>query len=205
MGDETGRVREIFDKLAPKYDRTMARWDRILFPGGRQWLCAQASGDVLEVGVGTGRNLSHYAPGVRLTAIDVSPRMLDLARQRMAQVGLLADLRVGDAQALEFPDESFDTVLFGLCLCSIPDDRAAVAEAERVLRPGGRVALVEHVRSPVAPVRAIQRLLDPLAVRFGGDHLTREPLEHLRDLGLAIEVIRRSRWGIVEWAVARRP
>jgi ubiquinone/menaquinone biosynthesis C-methylase UbiE len=72
--DETLRVRDIFDKFAPKYDRSMQRWERILFVGGREWLGAQASGDVLEVGVGTGRNLPHFSPTVRLTAIDISPR-----------------------------------------------------------------------------------------------------------------------------------
>ena len=70
--DETRRVQEIFDKITPKYDRTMSRWDRILFREGREWLCAQASGDVLEVGVGIGRSLGHYEPGIRLTGIDVA-------------------------------------------------------------------------------------------------------------------------------------
>jgi ubiquinone/menaquinone biosynthesis C-methylase UbiE len=75
-------------------------------------------------------------------------------------------LLLGDAQALEFPDASFDTVVITLALCTIPDDRAAVREARRVLRAGGRLILLEHVRSPVTPVRAVQRLLDPVMVRL---------------------------------------
>jgi ubiquinone/menaquinone biosynthesis C-methylase UbiE len=202
--DETHRVRDIFDRLAPRYDRSIRRWERILFAGGREWLGAQASGDVLEVGVGTGRNLPHYPPDVRLTAIDVSPQMLALARRRAAAIDRDVDLRLGDAQALEFPDESFDTVVFGLCLCSIPDERRAVAEARRVLRGGGRIALLEHVRSPRMVIRAGQRLLEPLAVRFGGDHLLREPETVLRAAGFEIEHLERSRWGIVDRAVARK-
>jgi ubiquinone/menaquinone biosynthesis C-methylase UbiE len=202
--DETDRVRGIFDELAPSYDRVMDWGDRILFRGGREWLARQASGEVLEVGVGTGRTIPSFPRSIRLTGIDISPRMLDRAKHRAATLGLGVDLRVGDAQALEFPDDSFDTVLFSLALCSIPDDRRAIAEASRVLRPGGRVALLEHVRSLNASVRAVQRLLDPLAVRFQGDHLLREPADLLKAEGLVLEDLRRSRWGIVERVVAHK-
>lgn len=202
--DETDRVRAIFDEFAPKYDRVMDWADRILFSGGREWLTAQASGEVLEIGVGTGRSLPLFSPSVRLTAIDISPRMLDGAKHRAAALGLTVDLRVGDAQAIEFPDNSFDTILVGLTVCSIPDDRRALAEARRVLRPGGRIALLEHVRSPNTWVRAVQRFLNPLAVRLQGDHLLREPLDLLEAEGLVVEDLRRSRWGIVERVVARK-
>jgi ubiquinone/menaquinone biosynthesis C-methylase UbiE len=202
--DETDRVRAIFDELAPRYDRVMDWGDRILFGGGREWLAAQASGEVLEIGVGTGRSLPLFPPNIRVTGIDISPRMLDRAKHRAATLGLGVDLRVGDAQAMEFADGSFDTVLFGLALCSIPDDRRAIAEARRVLRPGGRVALLEHVRSPNAWVRAVQRFLNPLAVRFQGDHLLREPADLLEAEELVVEDLRRSRWGIVERVVAHK-
>ena len=91
-----------------------------------------------------------------------------------------------------------------LALCTIPDDRAAVAEARRVLRPGGRLLLLEHVRSPRRTIRAVQRLLDPLAVRFEGDHIAREPLEHLSAEGFAIDELERSKLGIVERVAAHK-
>ena len=109
-----------------------------------------------------------------------------------------------DAQALPFPDEAFDTVVMTLLLCTIPDDHEAVAEASRVLRPCGRLLLLEHVRSPVMPVRAVQRALHPLSVRFQADHLLREPLDHLEDAGLEVERLERSKWGIVERLSARK-
>jgi ubiquinone/menaquinone biosynthesis C-methylase UbiE len=115
------------------------------------------------------------------------------------------DLRLGDAQALEFPDERFDTVVITLALCTIPDHRQAVREAHRVLRRGGRLLLLEHVRSPKLPVRAVQRLLDPLAVRFAADHLVREPLDHLNAAGFELERVERSKWGIVERVIAHKP
>jgi ubiquinone/menaquinone biosynthesis C-methylase UbiE len=142
---------------------------------------------------------------VRLTGIELSPAMLEIAQARARELGRAADLRLGDAQALDFPDESFDTVVCTLSLCTIPDDRAAVTEVRRVLRAGGRFLLLEHVRSPLLPVRVGQRLLDPLFVRFEGDHLLREPLEHLGAEGFAIERLERSKGGIVERVTARKP
>lgn len=202
---QTDAVRRHYDRSSPGYDRKIGIFERVLFGGGREWVCAQARGDVLEIAAGTGRNLEHYPDDVRLTAIELSPAMLEIARDRARAVRREADLRVGDAQALEFPDESFDMVVTTLSLCTIPDDRAAVAEVKRVLRPGGRFVFMEHVRSPRASVRAGQRLLEPLMLRFEHDHLLREPLEHAQAEGLVIERVERSKLGIVERGVARKP
>jgi len=202
---ETERARRIWEKLAPRYDRVIRIPEKLLFSGGREWACSQAKGEVLEIAVGTGRNFEHYPPDVRLTGIDLSPSMLDRARRRAQELGRAADLRTGDAQALDFPDARFDTVVCTLSLCSIPDDRKAVTEVKRVLRPGGRFLLMEHVGSPVGAVRVIQRVLDPVAVRLEGDHLVREPLVHLRAEGFEIEQLERLKWRIVERMVARKP
>ncbi|HEY3946684.1 MAG TPA: class I SAM-dependent methyltransferase [Solirubrobacteraceae bacterium] len=201
----TGRVRHFYDRTASKYDRQIELFERMLFGDGREWVCSQAVGDVLEIAIGTGRNLRYYRDEVRVTGIELSPEMLELARRKAAAIGREADLRVGDAQALEFPDESFDTVICTLSLCTIPCDRAAVREVGRVLRPGGRLVLLEHVRSPVRAVRVGQRLLEPLFLRFEHDHLTRDPLDYLEAEGLEIETVSRLKWGMVERAVARKP
>lgn len=202
---ETERVRRLQDKAAPKYDRTMGRWEKVLFSGGREWVCSQARGDVLEIAIGTGRNLPHYPADVRLTAIELSPQMFGIARKRAADLGREVDLRLGDAEALDFPDASFDTVVCTFALCTIPDDRKAVAEAKRVLRPGGRFVAIEHVGSPVRVVRAVERLLEPITVRVEGDHLTREPVKHLTAEGFTVERLERSKWGIVERVLAVKP
>jgi ubiquinone/menaquinone biosynthesis C-methylase UbiE len=202
--DETERVRRLWDRAAPRFDKSMGFFERVLFQGGREWVCSQAEGDVLELAVGTGRNFPYYPVGIRLTGIEISDEMLDLARARATELGREFDLRLGDAQSLEFPDASFDTVVCTFSLCSIPDDSRTVAEARRVLRPGGRLLLIEHVRSPSRPVRVVQRLLDPLTVRFEGDHLVREPLDHLKAEAFEIERFERLKWGIVERAAARK-
>lgn len=199
---ETERVRRLMDKGAPRYDAQMNFFDRVLFAGGREWACAQASGEVLEIAVGSGRNLAFYPDGTNLTAIEFSEEMLALARRRATGLGRDVDLRLGDAQELDFPDESFDTIVCTLALCTIPDPGAATAEAYRVLRPGGRYVAFEHVRSPIPVVRGVERALNPLFVRLEGDHLLREPLEYLRPAGFEIEHLERSKWGIVERVIA---
>jgi len=205
VAPETERVRRIWAKLAPRYDKDIKFFETVLFSGGRQWVCSKAKGEVLDIGVGTGRNLAYYPPDVRLTGIDLSAPMLDVARQRADQLGRQADLRIGDAQAVDFADETFDTVVFTLALCSIPDDRTAIGEAERVLRPGGQLLLMEHVASPTPLVRAVQWLLDWITVRTVADHLVREPLVSVKALGFKVELVERLKWGIVERVAATKP
>jgi ubiquinone/menaquinone biosynthesis C-methylase UbiE len=202
---ETERVRRVQDKHASGYDRQIGFFERILFEGGREWVCSQAEGETLEIAFGTARNLPYYPADITLTGVELSPEMAAIARERQAAQGRDADLRVGDVQELEFADQSFDTVVSTLTMCTIPDPRQAAREAFRVLRPGGRFVLLEHVRSRVRPVRAVQRLLEPLAVRFGADHLLREPTVYLADAGFEVERVERSKWGIVERTVARKP
>lgn len=201
----TDRVRRIQDETAPSYDRRISFFERLLFGGGRRWVCEQARGDVLEIAAGTGRNLPFYRSEMRLTTIELSAEMLAIAHRRQRELGREGELKLGDAQELEFANRSFDTVVCTLGLCTIPDDRRAIAEAFRVLRPGGALLLMEHVRSPSLPVRAVQRALDPLAVHFEADHLLRDPLDHLEGLGFSVETVLRSKLGIVERVAARKP
>ena len=198
------RVVAVYERMAPRYDRAMSVMDRLLFGGGRRWAAWRAKGRTLEIGVGTGRNLSFYSPDVELTGIDVSVAMLARARGRAAEAKRPCDLRLGDAQALDFPNGSFDTVLSTCSLCTIPDPALALREAARVLRPGGLFVCVEHVRSPNLLIRLFQQLLDPLFVRYCADHLLREPVELVAQAGLDVIEMERGRFGIVERLAARR-
>ncbi|MGG7575969.1 class I SAM-dependent methyltransferase [Streptomyces sirii] len=205
---ETGdneRLRGHWDKHARSYDRQMRFFDRALFGESRSWVCSRAGGDVLEVAIGTGLNLPFYPPGVRLTGIEWSPKMLAIARRRADDLGRVADLREGDAQDLPFADASFDTVVCTLSLCAIPDDRRAVAEMNRVLKPGGRLLLLDHIGSSAWPLRALQRLLELVTVPLGGEHVLRRPLRHVQAAGLRIEQRDRFKLGIVERLAARKP
>jgi ubiquinone/menaquinone biosynthesis C-methylase UbiE len=208
MGSQPGsreRLRHYWDKHAASYDTQMGFFDRHLFGDTRQWICGRATGRVLEVAIGTGLNLSHYPDTVTLTGVEWSPAMLEKARRRAGELGRAVDLVEGDAQALQFPDDSFDTVACTFSLCAIPDDQQAVHEMARVLRPGGLLLLADHVQGANWPTRAGQRLLELVTNPTGGEHFRRRPIRHVQRLGFTIEAHDRFTLGIVERLAARRP
>jgi len=197
--------RRYWDEHAGTYDRGMQFAERRILRDTREWACSRATGRTLEVAVGTGLNLRHYAPGTDLTAIDLSPRMLAIARNRAADLGLRVDFREGTAVPLDFADGSFDTVICTLALCSIPDEKAAVSEMIRVLRPGGRLVLADHVASSLAPVRWLQRAVELWSIRSAGEHFTRRPIRQVYAAGLQVVEHERFLAGVIERLVAIKP
>lgn len=183
--------------MAPSYDRQIAFSERIWFGGGREWVSSRATGDTLEVAIGTGRNLPFYPRGVRISGVELSPAMLAIARDRAHRLGIHADLVEADAEALPFADASFDTVVCALALCTIPDHAKAIAEMARVLRPGGRLLLLDHVGSRWWPVWAAQRVLEVFTSR-SGEYMTRRPLPMLAAAGLRVSESERLKLGTVE-------
>jgi len=202
----TERVRQVYERDADRYDRQMAIWEKVLFAGVRQWAVGRTAGRILEIGVGTGRNLPLYPPDADLIGVDVSERMLEHAQSRAAQLGMTrAEFRAGDVQDLELPDCSVDTVISTFTMCAIPNPQAAAREAHRVLRPDGRFVVVEHGPSTNRVVRAGQRLFQPLTLRLEADHLLRDPRTYLTQAGFALDEEHRAKAGIVFRLVARKP
>ncbi|GAA0221273.1 class I SAM-dependent methyltransferase [Cryptosporangium japonicum] len=199
------RWRTFWDKQAGSYDRQMDFWDRRFFADTRPWICAQASGATLEVAIGTGLNLPHYPADARLTGVEWSPQMLEQARRRAVRLGRKIDLTIGDAQALRFADDEFDTVVCTFSLCAIPDERRAVDEMVRVLRPGGLLLLADHVEAAPWYGRLLQRTLEIVTVPSAGEHWRRRPIRHVEALGLPIERHERFKAGVVERFAARKP
>ncbi|HEV2108424.1 MAG TPA: methyltransferase domain-containing protein [Thermomicrobiales bacterium] len=203
---ELRRIREVYDKRAKTYDRTVELGEKVLLGGLRGAFAAELRGDTLEVAVGSGLNLPDYPPAVRhAVGVDVSMGMLEEARERGRPGGPKPLLAQMDAQNLAFPDASFDTVAISLALCTVPDPVAALREAARVCRPDGRVVLLEHVRSAYAPVALAQRLLSPIQERFIGCHLDRETIALVERLGFTILSERRHLFGVFRLVVARPP
>jgi ubiquinone/menaquinone biosynthesis C-methylase UbiE len=198
------RMRRHWDRQSAGYDQKMDRAER-LFGDTRDWVCHQATGQVLEVAVGTGLNLGLYPEQVTLTGMDLSPAMLDGARERAAGLGRDVDLRVGDAQRLEFADASFDTVVCTFGLCAVPDDRGAVDEMVRVLRPGGLLLIADHVVSTSPVIRLLQAAAELYSVPVENEHFRRRPIQHVQAAGLEIERHDRFNKGIVERVAARKP
>jgi ubiquinone/menaquinone biosynthesis C-methylase UbiE len=203
--DRAARWHRYWDKKSRSYDKEMRFWDRHLFGDSRTWACGQATGTVLEVAVGTGLNLGAYRDDVTLTGIDLSEAMLDIARGRATMLGRRAALLHGDAEQLPFDNASFDTVVCTFGLCAIPDHIRAITEMTRVLRPGGRLILVDHIQSTSRPVRGVQRALETVTVPLGGEHFLRRPLTQVRAAGFDIEQAQRFTLGLVERLIARKP
>lgn len=199
------RWRKAWDRGAPNYDAQMRFMDRVLFRDSRAWVCSRAEGDVLEVAVGTALNLEHYPPEVRLTGVDISGDMLTIGRARAAGLGRDAKLLEGDAHGLPFGDASFDTVVCTFGLCAIPDSELALREMDRVLRPGGRLLLADHIPSTSRIARGVQRLLELVTVPLAGEHFLRRHLGTVQSFGYQVEDVERFKAGLVERIAARKP
>ncbi|MGH2825995.1 MAG: class I SAM-dependent methyltransferase [Actinomycetota bacterium] len=197
------KVRRSWAKRAAQYDKSIGFFERRVFGSEhREWACSRATGKTLEVAVGTGLNLTHYPDDVRLTGIDLSPEMLTIARDRAASLGRKADLKRGDAHELPFEDASFDTVVCTYSLCNIPDASRSVGEMKRVVRPDGRLVLVDHIRSAVKPIFWFRKAIEFFTRRLEGEHMTRRPLEQVEAEGFEIQERDRLRAGVIERLVA---
>ncbi|MBK1784882.1 class I SAM-dependent methyltransferase [Prauserella cavernicola] len=196
--------RAYWDRQAADYDARRATAERRYFAESRPWVCGRAVGSTLELAVGTGLNLPHYPAEVELTGIEWSPSMLAEALRRAESLGRRIDLRVADATDLPFAPDSFDTVVSTFSLCCVSDHRRALAEAARVLRPGGRLLLADHVAASSVPVRVLQHLVDVVSIPAQGEHYTRRPIRRLAALGLDVVESQRTTYGAIERVHARK-
>jgi ubiquinone/menaquinone biosynthesis C-methylase UbiE len=160
-------------KEHPIFARCYERLSTMLNDAGevdnRIELVGPAEGRVLEVGCGNGLNFEHYRRAETVVALEPQPAMMDLARPRAAEASVEVTLVRGIAEALPFPDDCFDTVVTSLVLCSVQDPDGATREIARVLRPGGELRYLEHIRSSGAAGAAVQDLIAPVWAFFAGN------------------------------------
>jgi len=152
--------------------------------------------------VGTGRNLPFYPSGCQLWGVDLSPEMLGRARERARRLGRKVEFREMDLENLDFPDDSFDTVVSSFVLCTTPDPVRALREISRVCRPEGEMLLLEHGLSSCRFLSRLQRWARPAHLRRFACHLDREAEELARRAGLEVREARRWGWGIIRFLVA---
>lgn len=176
-------TRRRYDRIAPLYD--LLDWGMELrFAGWRHALWTRVpAGQVLEVGVGTGKNLPYHPPAAEVTAIDLSPRMLERARRRARKLGSAIRLELADVQGLPFPDASFDTAVATFVFCSVPDPVQGLRDLLRVLKPGGRLFLLDHILSERPWLRRLMRKLDAIPYHVWGAHINRETVLNVRAAG----------------------
>ncbi|MGA2764758.1 MAG: methyltransferase domain-containing protein [Spirochaetia bacterium] len=176
------RIAGIYDFLESMSEGRMKPW--------REQLWALARGQrILEVGVGTGKNIPYHPPGASVTGIDVAEKMLVRARARAARLGSRTCFLEADVQALPFQDDSFDTAVATFVFCSVPDPVIGLQELNRVVRPGGRILLLEHVRIDRPVAGRIMDFLNPVVVRIYGANINRRTVENVQRAGLAIKSI----------------
>jgi ubiquinone/menaquinone biosynthesis C-methylase UbiE len=173
--------------FAALYDPMSAKAERKFGAEAKRSLLANARGRVLEIGVGTGLSFPHYPPEVQVTGVEPSAPMLRRAKQRAEELGLDVELVQAPAEKLPFPDDSFDTVVSLVVLCSVHDQKDVLAEIRRVLRPGGRFLFSEHVR---ADDPAVARRQDRYAGAWGwfacGCHPNRDTLAAIEAAGFEL-------------------
>ena len=197
------RQRRLWQEAASGYDAAMAPLERLWLGGFRDRLIRLADGRTIEVGIGTGANLDRYPASVDLVGVDASSRMLAVAQERARRLSRTVEFRLGDAEALDVPDASADTVVATLLLCSVSSVEGALAEFARVLRPDGRLLLLDHVESSVGLVRLGQAMADRITANTG-ERWRRRPADYLPDAGFTVDWIRSSRARLLEAVSARR-
>lgn len=196
-------IQQKYDAGARSYNFTEVVPEWLGLGRVRRRLFSQASGKVLETGVGTGFSLKHYPAAIELTAVDMSEGMLKIARKRAASLALTADFRQMNVQELEFPDNSFDTVCDSLCLCTYPDPLKALKEMTRVCKPGGKLLLLEHGLSNRDWMQRYQHWRAEAQAKPLGCCWTREPQELMKQAGIQIVSARRHLLGMFHEIVAK--
>lgn len=174
--------------FAAMYDRMLGKTERAGLGEHRRALLAGASGDILEIGGGTGANLEYYGDSVRtLTIIEPEKPMLQRLHRHIEQRAPQAKALRAPAEDLPFNDASFDAVVSTLVLCTVDDVPRALRELHRVLRPGGKLLFIEHVRSDDPALARTQDRMLPINVRIGhGCHPNRRTLDSIRDAGFEV-------------------
>ena len=189
MSDERGHR-----WFAALYDRMTGSAERGPLGRARRDKLGALSGDVLEIGAGTGANFPHYGPAVRVVALEPDPHMLKRARVRLVESGRTnIEIHPAPAETLPVGDASFDAVVSTLVLCTVVDVAASLAEIRRVLRPGGQIVFIEHVRGEGA-LGTMQDVVRPVWSYFGaGCQINRRTEDALVTAGFVVDVEERTK------------
>ncbi len=184
--DESKIVEKKYNRLSAVYDIIEWPFERLWFAKWRKRICSEAAGKVLEVGIGTGKNLRYYPEKAKLTGIDISRGMLNKAIKKSKILKKECSLLLMNAEDMKFDDNSFDTVLCTFILCSVPDPVKTLKEMRRVCRPNGKILMMEHVLSKYRLMALWQDIHAPLIRWVSGVNINRDTAGNIRKAGLEI-------------------
>lgn len=183
-GAET--VKKRYNRLSLLYDILEYPFERLIFGKWRRNLFSNLDGRILEIGVGTGKNLQYYPKEAKVTAIDISPGMLGRAIKKAGRLKLDYSLILMDAEDLGFKENSFDVVACTFVLCSVPDPVKALNEMRRVCKPNGKIVVIEHVLSKNRIIALLQHIHNPVTRYLFGFNVNRDTVSNIKKAGLKI-------------------
>ncbi|OJX40282.1 MAG: methyltransferase type 11 [Chloroflexi bacterium 44-23] len=196
---KTNPTERRYDRIAPFYDLMEWITERSVFQDWRNKLWSRISpGKIMEVGVGTGKNIPYYPKGAEVTAIDLSKGMLIKAKERAITLNIKVDLQHMDVQRISFPDNTFDTAVATFVFCSVPNPIKGLQELKRVIKKDGDIWLLEHVRVNKPVIGPLMDIANPLVVRIMGANINRQTVENVKKAGLQILSVEKLKGNLVK-------
>ena len=180
---DTEKIKKRYDRISKIYDILESPMELLALKKWRLEVMDELEGKVLEIGVGTGKNIPYYPENKDITAIDFSDKMLAKARKKAKKTSKEVKLIHMDAQNMEFDDNTFDTVFTTCVFCSVPDPIKGLKEIKRVCKPEGKIVMIEHVRSNKKVLGPLMDLLNPVTVNTYGANINRRTVENIKKAG----------------------
>ncbi len=198
LNSDTAVTRRRYDRVARFYDLFEAGMEGFVRPWRARLWAKVPVGKIIEVGIGTGKNMPFYPKGAEITGIDLSSKMLERAHKRASRLGITPMLTVADVQALPYPSHSFDTAITTCVFCSVPDPVRGLREIRRVLKPGGQLLMLEHVLSHRPALGRLMNFFDAIPFHLWGAHINRNTVRSVElagftgigDENLALDVVK---------------
>ncbi|MBU5314599.1 class I SAM-dependent methyltransferase [Tissierella carlieri] len=190
MMNETERIRKRYDRVSKIYDIFEQPMETMSLKKWRLEVTKKLRGKVLEVGVGTGKNIPYYPDDIDITAIDFSNKMLEKAREKTRKLNKKVELIQMDVQNIDFPDNTFDMVFTTCVFCSVPDPIKGLLEIKRVCKPNGTIIMIEHVRSEKNVLGLVMDIFNPIIVNLYGANINRRTVDNVKKAGFTkVEVM----------------
>ncbi|GAA3653907.1 class I SAM-dependent methyltransferase [Asaccharospora irregularis] len=183
MDNLTEKIRKRYNRVAAIYDLLEQPMEMMSLKEWRIEIMKELKGKALEIGVGTGKNIEFYPNNIDITAIDFSVNMLQRARSKAKELGKKVDFQLMDAQKMDFEDNTFDSVFTTCVFCSVPDPVKGLMEIKRVCKKGGKIILIEHVRSKRKVIGTLMDVFNPIVVNSYGANINRKTVENVQKAG----------------------